>query len=345
MMIDEGPHLLLAGELLLAALLGLLLLIALIHRLWRQASSRRRAAVAALDEESIAAFAAGEIARDRLIAQLKGRLRPQHEALLLGYAAQVAGERSADFSALFAALGLVERQYKRLRSPFWWRRAGGARALGQMGDGAAVPLLVGRLADPNPAVGFAAARALIDLGRADLLASRLAEQALQFGPLHLADLVAGTGDELTEGLLQLVAHPSPSVRQTACELLGQLRSTAAVPLLGDRLRHDTLPVQSAAARAAGAIGAPELVDPLTAALGGAPSLQRAAAEALGRIGDPSAIPALAALLQSDQRTVVDAGARALLALGADGRRAIEEAVAAPLAKVAAALLPVGEGSR
>lgn len=342
---EQGNYFLQAGELLIAALLGLLILFVLSHRLWSQAASRRRAAVAARDEESIAAFAAGELGRDGLIAHLGGRLRPQQEALLLSYGAQVAGERRADFSALFAELGLATRQYKRLRSPFWWRRAGAARALGQMGDDAAVPLLVERLADPHQAVSFAAARALIDLHRADLLASRLPAEAVQFGHLYLADLVADTGEELTEGLLRLVRHPSATLRQTACELLGELRTTAAVPLLGDRLRDDTLAVQAAAARAAGAIGAPELVDPLTAALGGAPSLQQAAAEALGRIGDPCAIPALAPLLQCDQRAVVDAVARALLALGPDGRLAIEDAAGAPLAKVAAAVLPRQEGSR
>lgn len=111
-------------------------------------------------------------------------------------------------------------------------------------------------------------------------------------------------------------------RALLVRLLGRTATTDLTDLLIDILLHGSPTIQGAAAEALGYVGGADAVNPLLIFVhDSSDELREIAAEALGRIGDPRAFEPLLALLQDENEWVRRAAVVALGDLG--DRRAIE----------------------
>jgi len=175
-----------------------------------------------------------------------------------------------------------------------WRAA---RALGAMGDRAAVAPLIAALGDSSGSVRECAADALGALGD------------------------ASAGDALTARL----GDASAAVRRAAIAALGKLAHAPAAEKLRAALNDQDASIRAAAAAALGALGDKASGDALLAALKDQSSdVRMHAVAALGALGDARVIPNLVDLLAA--RAFMRKAAEALVAL--DQADAVDRAVAA-----------------
>jgi HEAT repeat protein len=138
----------------------------------------------------------------------------------------------------------------------WRVRLAALESLGARGAGAdgVAPFL----ADPHPAVSFAAARALGRIGPAAAVPTAAQTASGHYGVLHYAPEVlshAGSGGAAAVArLVALLEHADPNVRETAARCLFEVGSSAAAPALARALEDDRLCVVSHAALALGRAG-------------------------------------------------------------------------------------------
>jgi hypothetical protein len=257
--------------------------------------------------------------------------------------------RGADREAIQTALtrrGVVARAAADLDARAAWRRGRAATLLGSTAGRDHLARLTALLADRSLEVRCAAARALGRVGDPaavhGLLASLTTARPLPAGVVGMAVLDLGTA--VLPALRATLVTGSPAARALSADVVGVHGDLAATAALVDLLADDRQPedVRRAAATALGRIGDPAATDPLAQVLFDAalPLLQRAAAEALGRIGDPAGAPALLAGLTCPAREVAAACDDALVALGPEGSAVLADATArgGPLGTAAAATL-------
>ena len=168
-------------------------------------------------------------------------------------------------------------------------RASAARAIGLIGDPAALPALLQALADPDALAGQRIAEAI----------GRLGDQAI--------------GDRSVSADLLNVLRSAPMVERTRAALaLGLLRSPEAVPGLAALLSAGDPEAQRVAAEALAAIGTPAAMAALMAPLAD-PQMTSARHAAMGGLetaGQSAAAPLVVALL--DGNAVVRANAAEML---------------------------------
>ncbi len=187
--------------------------------------------------------------------------------LLVGFAARGFWTTRAARPSLPAA---TRAAIAGLSSPSALDRANAVKTLRLLRDRAAVPALLGQLADTDEAVGLYVAQALGEMA----------------GPNDLASLRTSLNDA------------NPTVRWRAALALGEARDAAAVSDLARLLRDPNVLVQRNAADALAAIRNAAAAGALAGSLG-APeaSASRVAMAALEDIGEP-ALPALTLVLDS-----------------------------------------------
>ncbi|SDN57983.1 HEAT repeat domain-containing protein [Geodermatophilus sp. DSM 45219] len=257
--------------------------------------------------------------------------------------------RGADREAIQTALtrrGVVARAVADLDARAAWRRGRAATLLGSTAGRDHLARLTALLSDRSREVRCAAARALGRVGDPaavhGLLASLTTARPLPAGVVGMAVLDLGTA--VLPALRATLVTGSPAARALSADVVGLHGDVAATAALAELLTDPRQPedVRRAAATALGRIGDPAATGPLTevlvdAALSG---LRRAAAEALGRIGDPAAAPVLLAGLTCPAREVAAACGDALGELGAEGTAVLTDAAArgGPLGAAAALTL-------
>lgn len=232
-------------------------------------------------------------------------------------------------NALAQEMKLTPELLDQLNSADATVRASVARALGLLGDAAAIQPLMDRLNDDDILVG-----------------DRVVEALAQFNDPQVAP-----------ALMNLLNSDQEAARARAAYGLGLLKHEAATDLLAERLRTDTAMVARRAAEALANIGTPaaltaltvpladaemtparhaamagleqagvEATDALVAALGSQNPTQRShAAEMLGWVRSPGSVNALAAALEDDSAEV---RAQAAWALGEIGTADAQTALAA-----------------
>lgn len=265
-------------------------------RQWHLARLRRRyhAMLNGLDHMS-------EDALLELAEQLKKTFGTKHLEWLLNESIELADvSLQAKFQKLYEHLGLLDQYLHDVRhSSRWSIRAGAARRLGEIGSARAVPILLEAMRDPyeDEDVKLACARALgmirdpraiphlIEALRAPdkWVSPRVAEALIAFGPLAEAPLIDALRDP-----------DSDDLRAWAADILGQLRSRAAVLNLIQCLWDRAESVRAAAARALSRIADKRAVNPLLERTLRDPSalVRMEAAAALGKIGDEKALESL-----------------------------------------------------
>ena len=320
------PFLMFTGALLVLLVCQVLLL----HWVRGLASSRRQRLLAQYRPLVTAALHSGN--PDSSLERL--RTVPQkHRAILAQLVLEplraVKGGVAERARGVASLLGLVARWESDLRHRRWWMRADAAHALGLVRDRSAVGPLVAALDDPYEEVRAAALEALgriADPTAVPALVARLSEGSRQ-QRVRLVEALQQFGSSAVTPLLDHGrAHPGSLA--AVAELLGSIEAPAAIATLLEWSSHDREDVRAAAVRAIGAIGADDRAyyHLLRALTDGAPDVRAAAAWALGRSGREDAASYLASRLE-DEWIVAAQAARALRALGAPGRQALEAAAA------------------
>jgi len=193
-------------------------------------------------------------------------------------------------------------------------RSGAASALGALGDARGVKVLVTLLRDPSHTVRLVAGRAL---GKLSYKPATPAEKAWYLAALGRWDEVLALGPAAREPAVAGLTADDQSVRRSAAETLGKLKSKVDVPRLIQLLQRPKEPeyVCEAVVEALGAIGDPRAVKPLVAALGqpARPRLHYGAIRALRALGKPAVAGLVAALKDKDAHVRMGA-AGALVAM-------------------------------
>ncbi|WP_028459444.1 HEAT repeat domain-containing protein [Chloroflexus sp. Y-396-1] len=192
-----------------------------------------------------------------------------------------------------------------------------ARALGRIGDAAAVPELLAALRDADWNARRAAAEALVQIGAAavpGLLAAL--RDASEWVRQVAASALGRIGDAAAvPELLHALRDANPDVREAAAGALGRIGDAAAVPELLHALRDANPGVHEAAVEALRQIGAPAVPGLLAALRDAREWVRQVAARALGRIGDAAAVPGLLHALRDASEWVRKAAAEALGRIG------------------------------
>lgn len=309
------------------AVTGLLLSLTLLtaaHKTLRTARDRRRARIEAIVRPSLLALLA-EDDPDPADLELSGRSAGDSlEALATGLLTKLRGEDRRVLERLLAVHGVLERARRRTRRPGPVGRARAAELLGAAGYAEARPELELLLSDREPSVRATAARALGKLGDPAAIPALFTALESRHGvpagvvTMSLLHIGPGAAPALEQGLR---TSQSATVRSIAAELLGRLGSLSAADDLIGALRADpAAAVRAAAARALGRLGAPRAVAPLEAALieEHEPAVRQATAWALGELGDSRGFAGLAAALRSGEHALARRAADALAACGPSG---------------------------
>jgi len=199
-----------------------------------------------------------------------------------------------------------------------------ALALGRIGDPAAVPALIGALADR--ATCHNATRALGAIGGTEAVRALIEalESEYKGARQGAVNALGQLGDSrAVPALVRLLEDEYPSIRTRAVWALGQLGGTEAVRTVIRALKDENREVRRAALDGLGQLGGTEAARALIEALGDE-TMRDHAARVLGQTGDPAVVPALIKTLQDENWLVRYAAARALGALG----KSASESVAA-----------------
>jgi HEAT repeat protein len=253
----------------------------------------------------------GQIMRGILVPRLLRVLRGWRVGDSVREAAAKALGRIGDAAAVPGLLAA-------LRDESWQVREAAAEALGEIGA-PAVPGLLAALRDADWQVRRAAAAALREIGDAAAVPGLLA--ALGDADANVREAAAAALGEIGDaaavpGLLAALGDADWRVRRAAAAALGEIGDAAAVPGLLAALRDAEEDVRRAAAAALGQIGAPAVPGLLAALRDAEEDVRRAAAAALGEIGDAAAVPGLLAALGDASWYVREAAAAALGQIGA-----------------------------
>ncbi len=296
-------------------------------RAWSATSRARADRYRARIADSVVAFAVG--ATEDPPAAPRGRL--EHEVMhaeLARLAPHLKGSASDALASMFVSYGLIGSARRDLRSRHSLAAIRAAELVGTMRVEECVPILQERLASRDRLVRVACARALAEIGVASAM-PQIADAVSDDGghERELGEILMAFGADAAAFLsVRLRDGRTAAQRRVAAATLGEIHATAAVPDLVIALSSPDDVLAARAARALGSIGERSAVKPLIVQIGQprSPSVLAAAASALGTLDDPAAAPALARALSTDEWTVRDAAAGALVRLGDSGLKAVAE---------------------
>lgn len=259
--------------------------------------------------------------------------------LLLQWTDARVGQDWQAASAAYQALGLADRDIRRLEARFWWTRTDAARNLGRVRCAFARDPLLARLGDRSPEVRLMAAWALGRIGDPSVLQpcmEVLLSSSHTMG-MRLCSTVFEWGARAVEPLCQALEDPDPEVRRLALHLLAEVGGAGTFRTGGDgssrpdvvsRVVGKTRPqehkeVRIAAFKALGTLGDPAAGPVLMEGLKDETwEIRAQAARGLGRCQVQEAIPLLADGLWDPQAWVRHNAGQSLTLLGPEGRRAL-----------------------
>lgn len=289
--------------------------------------------------------AAGEDTEDgaalQRLLQVSGRSRRDLQDLVVQLLAKVRGEPAEQLVELLRAQGLLADAARECRGGLRSRRVRALHLVGRCRDVGSVDLAIDALEDRSARVRSQAVRTVGQVG--DPRAAGPLLHALRRDGVHLGDAaeaLVGMGHGTSDALVRALEAGHPRARTVAAHVCGIGGVRAAAPALVTQLeQHEDPTVAAAAATALGKIGRPQDAGALAAAtLHYFPfPVRHAAIEALGELGVEGAVPVLARHLGDPSSQVAEAAARALIAIGPLGRRAVVDHEVVPAAGTALAL--------
>jgi HEAT repeat protein len=232
--------------------------------------------------------------------------------------------RIADARELIEALELMPSADRLLRSPWWWRRAMGLRALGAMRAHDRTAAIIAALDDSNEDVRNTAVDALADLqdpASLPAIVVRLHDTSLHRG--RRGALLAAFGPECEPLLLELAAVDSEH-RVNYALALGICGTAAARPILCEWSRDSRAAVRAAAMEALSHIGVDDASVPFAIAAleDGDAAVRAMAASALHGCADRDTAATLGRHLD-DTWAVALRAARSLQTMDTAGRAELE----------------------
>ncbi|MEU0244225.1 HEAT repeat domain-containing protein [Streptomyces sp. NPDC006235] len=326
-----------ATGLLSGALLGLLAVVSALgllivgNRLVRRHRQRRRERIAApVRGLLMQLLCAEEDEQTELLHRLAETDRRTWAALeptLTALLGKVAGGARTALVRLYELRGAAVGAVADLSSRSAVRRGRAAQVLGQLRHRPAAPSLCRLLADRDPEVRLAAARALGRCGGPEsvpyLLEALHGPRAVP--PAVVTGALVSLGLDAQRSVAAGLAHPEPLARAVSIEVLGATGAVSHTSEIVRALREDPqTEVRIKAARALGRLGMPDGLEPLLAAVrpGQSVALRMVGAGALGALGAVAATGPLAELLGDPDPHVAATAARALLQLGPEGQAAL-----------------------
>jgi len=230
-------------------------------------------------------------------------------------------------SNAYEVLGFVTRDIKRLNSFFWWRRAEGARCLGQMKADRAKDKLLDRLSDPVIEVKLIAAWSLGRIGDPDVILPSIIAlvNTSKLAGMRLSSTVFEIGEKAIPHLTNILFHEDPPVRILALHLLGEMKAKTAIKIISEKSCVDNdKEVRIAAYKALGTIGDKSSYKQLVTGLKDELWEVRAqAARGLGNISAEDAVELLGDALNDSKWWVRRNAGEALTKLGDKGKGVLE----------------------
>ena len=280
---------------------------------------------------------------DQALQTLAGSPRAHHaviSSLVLEPLRVSGGQVTSRARAAAQAMGFVAEWQADLADRRWWVRAEAARALGQVRCPDVVGELAQALDDHYDEVRASAVEALGAIGDSRAVPDLIARLGDQSRHQHVR-LVHALQQFGSVAVLPLVEHGRTHVgaRASVAEILGSIGAAGALDQLVDWSVDERPEVRAAIWQAVGTIGVDDRAYyHLLRALNDSSDIVRAAAAwALGRSGRQDAAVYLAGRLD-DEWIVAAQTARALRALGAAGRRELEEAASVKGSELARQML-------
>jgi HEAT repeat protein len=299
------------------AALGILTTVVNLRRAWldRRAATR----LPALRTQLLAALDGDD---SRFVSSIR-REDATFTALVRSLLPTVRGAERERLSEILEGTGVVNAALRDLHSRSAVRRARAGDLLGLASINRAVPELMRLLRDRDVDVRRTAARALGFIGDAAavpaLLATVDAARSVPYNTTTMALLRMGS--DAHEPLIEGLRAGSQKARAVCAEILGLRGSVAALPALTAAIHPwESLEVRIRAARALGRIGVPGSVDALAALMRSEEPLPLRAVttRALGQIGGRRTVTLLRDALDAPEHIVALNAARALASSGDDG---------------------------
>ena len=224
--------------------------------------------------------------------------------------------------------GLAGREVALLRHRSAARRIEGCRFAGRMGDTGAVPLLVGRLRDRDPAVRREAIRALGELRAVEAVGdiAEAVEAMGEWGNLLLVMALIRMGPESASRIADLLGvSKSPAMTKALLQVTSRLGVTPDPAMIRALAAHPDPEIRVEAVRVLGAIVADGESSSVCLGAMDDPEwpVRALAAWSLGRVGDERAIARLARAMGDPAYWVRHHAAEAMAALGERGEAALQ----------------------
>lgn len=259
--------------------------------------------------------------------RLKRRDRAVLEEILLDHIHRVRGIEKERLGKVLDDLGYVDRYLARLGSSRWWSRADAAEKLGLTGVARSTPRLVEAMGDPSHEVRLRSAKALGIVGGTAAIHPLIATLAEpnRWSTIRMADILSSMGPEVSVELIHAWPQLGRHARLAALDILGRIRSLAAIEFLRKRLDESDADVRARACHALGAIGDAGSGEALIERLrDDAWPVRAMAAKALGRVQHKAAVGPLTGALRDREWWVRANAAESLRALGDSGLDALEK---------------------
>jgi HEAT repeat protein len=327
--ISAGGAVLAALLAIAAALLALLLLLNRLHRAAEERADRVRGAVERMLERWRERPASPED-----LTWLRGLSRGDGRTALLALLAALP-DLSADTSdrvrRALRESGLARQASANLSHRSAHRRAEACRMVGRMGGTDAVPRLLERLGDADPAVRREAIRALGELRAVETIEAIAAaiEEMDEWSNLLLVMALVRMGPASSPRIGSLLgASRSPAMTKALLQVTGRIGVASDVALVRSLAAHADPEVRVEAVRVLGAVAPdPESFAVCLDAMDDAEWPVRAlAAWAIGRVGDARALARLERAMGDPAYWVRHHVAEAMAALGTPGELALRRAL-------------------
>ena len=257
--------------------------------------------------------------------------------ILLRLALDLRGETGEAIAGLYAELGFLPADLKRLRSGWGSVRAKATADLGLIRATVALPALLERLSDPDDRVRQTAVWAVGQVGGQETLAGLipLLGDPDRIVARRVEEVLAERGREAKDALLRYAGKTSNrGGRLAAIELIGWLRIVEAADLLLGFMTDRDSEVRVKSVKAAAAVGDPRFIDAFRRALGDTKwEVRCQAAKGLSLFGSPESISQLEAAMRDEHWWVRFYAATALAGAGPAGVEALVNTMLDPAQQV------------
>jgi HEAT repeat protein len=318
-----------ASVLLLGACSGLLFVALVLGHMSVGLRTRRlRSRESILQPVLLRAIAAGNVSPelDRSARRNLGTIR----SILVRAALDLRGDEAETIGRIAEDTGVTQREVRRLRGWSARARAQAALNLGALRARSALPSLLRAAKDRSRVVRLAALRAIGDIGDGAAVASvlpSLGDPSPSIVRAVQEILVARSKDVLEDVLRFIRDTQSSQALRAATEVLAIVRQPGSTDVLLDLLEHPDPEIRIKATKAGAAMGDPRFLEPFQALLGHSRwELRCQAARGLGALGCQSSVPLLRAALKDGHWRVRLNAAISLASLGNPGLRALHEAL-------------------